>query len=98
MTIEQTSLESAILTSIVAMSFETYDNASIQLALVYARTIDTDPSTLIDLGPKLQTTLTSLGLNPQGRAAQDRQGKVTNGTFDALAKQREAHKRYDRSA
>jgi hypothetical protein len=78
------------------MPFEDYDKASIQLALVYARTIDNDPSTLIDLGPKLQTTLTSLGLNPQGRAAQDRQGKVTNANFDALAKQREQHKRYDR--
>lgn len=98
MSIDENSLESAILLSIVAMPFEDYDNASVQLALTYARAIDTDPATLIDLGPKLQTTLTSLGLNPQGRAAQDRQGKVTNGNFDALAKQREEHKRYNRSA
>lgn len=94
MSIAQDSLESAINASIVAMPFETYDNASIQLALAYARAIDEDPNTLVDLGPKLQTTLTSLGLNPQGRAAQDRQGKVTNANFDALAKQRVEHKRY----
>ena len=96
MEIQFNSLESALIDALRATTFEVCDYGTIQLALTYARQIDSDPSLLVDLGPKYQTTLNSLGLSPGGRASQDKAGKVTHANSDELSKLRAARReRFD---
>lgn len=96
MQIEHNSLESALIAALAATRFDVCDHGTIQLALAYARQIDSDQSILVDLGPKYQTTLNALGLSPGGRASQDKAGKVTNANSDELSKLRNARRqRFD---
>ena len=63
------SLEQSVTESLEALEPDARDGAARDLAVTYARELDTSPELLAELGPKLLAALDALGMTPRARAA-----------------------------
>lgn len=64
-------MESTVQTAVAALTdLQPSDQAAVELALMYAANIDTDPDLIDKLGPKLLAALDALGATPKARKAQ----------------------------
>jgi hypothetical protein len=64
-----TAVASALTRALADVEREKRDGAAVALARQYARAIDTDPSLLWRLGPRLLEVLVELGMTPRARQA-----------------------------
>jgi hypothetical protein len=86
-------LHHAVEAAIGELELSGSDKGAVELALTYAREIDTGVDQLEALGPKLLTTLEALGATPRARAALLKGGQRDSSTGSPLDQLRDRRAR-----